>query len=636
MPFPGDLLPPADDNPEGYWEAREIVSLNNEMLETLGLDWKSLDPISAADFDRLVNKYGEEATARLKELAQKAGGSDFAIKDPRLSRLLPVWIQAARQTDLEAELFATVRDAAGVALSLYRRRRDRRFLPAAIDVPDTAILLWLRYMLDLEAHSRAVPRQFIAFANIANLTAIPPTPEACQRAVSPARDDEALGDEDAVWSEISSDVRTILETGRVEHERERLDRWRLSLGSAEETGRLEESNGHSARQHALASFFVTAPLTGRIRGPVIAFVSGEPTGRGHIYRIENRITSLIGEPAGVLRVDPKQADAGDVIAASDMVLMFRMPMDAWSERLLSKAHQSGLPVVYDIDDLIFDPAYMTPDFFRFLAGKPAEMTTTWQEKAMRYREAAEAAHGCWVPTEPLAEHMRRFNRSVTVLPNGLSDHALRAPSTDRFKPARSEKPIIIGYASGTPTHDRDFEEIGDVIAAVLERDIHVHFRVLGHLDGPAVAKLRRFGARFERRPAVDYFALSSELSAFDVSIAPLEATNPFCQCKSELKFFEAGAVTVPTVASATPPFQACIRQGLDGYVAFDQQDWREALVRLTADPTHRGQTGRDAQNRAFELFGPGAQKTAFLNVLGAWLPSLSPTRTERGDATRTA
>ena len=32
LAFPGDLLPPADDNPEGYWEARDIVRLNNAML----------------------------------------------------------------------------------------------------------------------------------------------------------------------------------------------------------------------------------------------------------------------------------------------------------------------------------------------------------------------------------------------------------------------------------------------------------------------------------------------------------------------------------------------------------------------------------------------------------------------------
>src|SRR5258708_12379235 len=39
-----DLLPPSPDNTDGYWENRRFVSLNDEILLTLGSAWDSPSP----------------------------------------------------------------------------------------------------------------------------------------------------------------------------------------------------------------------------------------------------------------------------------------------------------------------------------------------------------------------------------------------------------------------------------------------------------------------------------------------------------------------------------------------------------------------------------------------------------------
>src|SRR6202035_5617488 len=61
--------------------------------------------------------------------------------------------------------------------------------------------------------------------------------------------------------------------------------------------------------------------------------------------------------------------------------------------------------------------------------------------------------------------------------------------------------------------------------------------------------------------------LPDELARFDINIAPLEVGNPFCEAKSELKFFEAALVEVCTVASPTGPLQRAIREGETGKLA---------------------------------------------------------------------
>ena len=46
---------------------------------------------------------------------------------------------------------------------------------------------------------------------------------------------------------------------------------------------------------------------------------------------------------------------------------------------------------------------------------------------------------------------------------------------------------------------------------------------------------------------------ADEKARFDINLAPLEVGNPFCEAKSQLKFFEAGLVNCTTIASPTGP-----------------------------------------------------------------------------------
>lgn len=84
-----DLLPPAPDNPKGFFEDNELYAIDQDLLTAGAAAWDTLG--------FRLEAVGEEALAPLRERARAwlaargAGTRPFAAKDPRLPRLLPFW-----------------------------------------------------------------------------------------------------------------------------------------------------------------------------------------------------------------------------------------------------------------------------------------------------------------------------------------------------------------------------------------------------------------------------------------------------------------------------------------------------------------------------------------------------------------
>jgi glycosyltransferase involved in cell wall biosynthesis len=63
-------------------------------------------------------------------------------------------------------------------------------------------------------------------------------------------------------------------------------------------------------------------------------------------------------------------------------------------------------------------------------------------------------------------------------------------------------------------------------------------------------------------------------------LAPIEEVNEFTNAKSALKVFEAGAFSVPAIASPTVEYREAIEDGLSGLIADRPEDWERALLTL--------------------------------------------------------
>ena len=150
---PATEMPPDAYNTKGFFESKPISGLNNRLLASAGSSWDDWTPISADWYASLQREvFAEEARSLLK---QEFGDAPLiALKDPRICRLAPFWLQTLRDAGFAPRIIHIHRNPGEVAASLEKRNG---FDPAL------SSLIWLRYVLEGEFGSRDEPRTFLTY-----------------------------------------------------------------------------------------------------------------------------------------------------------------------------------------------------------------------------------------------------------------------------------------------------------------------------------------------------------------------------------------------------------------------------------------------------------------------------------------
>ena len=279
------------------------------------------------------------------------------------------------------------------------------------------------------------------------------------------------------------------------------------------------------------------PIPGRRRR--VVFVSGEPNTPGHDYRVEMAAQALAGRgyEVQVFRLD--QLLAGLASSAEvDALFIWRA---AWSELLAAAcatARRGGARVVFDVDDLMIDPALARTEVIDGIRSQGfAEASVA--DLYRRMQQTMLAADFCTCPTKPLALALRRFQKTTFVLPNGFDEHRYQRSrqAVAAWHQQSSDGLIRLGYAGGSRTHQRDFGCAVAAVARILREHPEsrlVLFR-LEHGDGHTTCldlhefpQLKALAAQVEWRRMVPVQELPAELARFDLNLAPLEVGNVFC------------------------------------------------------------------------------------------------------------
>ena len=114
------LLPPQEDNPEGFWEHETIVDFHLRILRTLNRSWYSVTPLPDRWWQRPeIEPYRQE----LADLIRREFGGHrlWMWKDPRTALVLPLWIEVLQQLEIEPYYVICLRHPLDVAASLHRR-----------------------------------------------------------------------------------------------------------------------------------------------------------------------------------------------------------------------------------------------------------------------------------------------------------------------------------------------------------------------------------------------------------------------------------------------------------------------------------------------------------------------------------
>ena len=151
-----DLLPARADNELGFWENREILDLHERLLADQGLRW--LDPVHRSD-GWAQGEAERRFVAALPDVLRRQFGASrlFVVKDPRLSLVAPLWIEALAGMNVRPAFVITVRHPDEVAASLARRDG----LPSI-----QSQLLWLQHFVEAERATRGQARVFVHYERL--------------------------------------------------------------------------------------------------------------------------------------------------------------------------------------------------------------------------------------------------------------------------------------------------------------------------------------------------------------------------------------------------------------------------------------------------------------------------------------
>ena len=278
-------------------------------------------------------------------------------------------------------------------------------------------------------------------------------------------------------------------------------------------------------------------------------------------------------------------------------VFFRCPVTDKVKEFIEKAKYNNKTIFYDIDDLVFDKEYTKT--IKHLQTLSKEELDLYYDGVKRMGDTLKLCDYATTTTEVLAKELNKYVKEVYVNRNVASERMCEL-SMDAIKELKKDKnKIILGYLSGSITHNPDFELILPAIKKIMDKHNNVYLKVVGLLDIPK--ELEKYKDRILTTPFIDWEKLPQVIASLDINLAPLEESL-FNEAKSENKWTEASLVKVVTIASNVGAFKV-INDGVDGVlVKNNEKDWFDKLEKLITDEEFRINIGNNAYERVIKEY----------------------------------
>jgi len=249
----------------------------------------------------------------------------------------------------------------------------------------------------------------------------------------------------------------------------------------------------------------------------------------------------------------------------------------------------GKPIIFDFDDAIFLPASSQSNYFIKRFKKPEKV-----DDAIKKSKYVIAGNSY------LADFALRFNRSVTIIPTPID--------TDKYYPVvkgPSEK-IIIGWI-GSFTTLYFLDPMREVFIFLSKKFPDVRFKVVGgnfSINGLSCVISKPWSPDQEL----------DDLSTFDIGIMPMP-DNDWTKGKCGFKAILYMSMGIPCVCSPVGMNNEIIRDGVNGFLADNQEEWVSKLSFLIGDFKLRRKIGEEARRTVEEKYSLKVNAPKYLKVI---------------------
>ena len=300
---------------------------------------------------------------------------------------------------------------------------------------------------------------------------------------------------------------------------------------------------------------------------------------------------------------PVLEEALDVV---DVLVVIRCAWDFELGDFIQKAKDKGIRVVYDVDDLIYHPKYM-PIIIKTLGLKKGKQWDSWFGLIERNHMITDMSDAFICTNGYLADYITTdYDKPCYIVRNYMNwmqEEVSERVLAEKLE-KEPEKPFIIGYFSGSPTHVKDLMIVMPEIETFLNNHDDAKLHIVGYMELPAEYDYLIRMNKIEYVPFQTFTDLQVEQAKVDLNIVPL-VNNQFSNCKSELKYFETAIVGTLTCATPTYTYKQAITHRDNGYLC-EAGEWLPIFEKIYAE----GVSNEKKQyicKRALEEYGSKSQ-----------------------------
>ena len=312
-----------------------------------------------------------------------------------------------------------------------------------------------------------------------------------------------------------------------------------------------------------------------------------------IYQPGRTIEKVFWTTIGYLRRtrDLLRAPFYDVVFVNLWVTPLGLP---FFERILFFFNKR---VIYDIDDMIFLTKYgpAKNNFFQKLKGR---------KKPVVLMKHSQYVIVCTSKLEEIAREISIYKRVIDI--SSTFD-------TERFIPVDSYRQQEVTTIGWTGTHSTiPFLETLQPVLAEVSRQRKIKLLVIANKEYQMKDVPTEYIPWNEETEVKD-------LHRFEIGLYPVPA-DEWSLGKSSLKALTYMAIGIPVVATAYGTNFRVMQNGVQGFLAATENEWKQSIIRLVDDVELRKKMGLAGRKTVEELFSVKANFPKYLQVFKTVIP----------------
>ena len=284
----------------------------------------------------------------------------------------------------------------------------------------------------------------------------------------------------------------------------------------------------------------------------------------------------------------------DVWQASnfDIIFIYReafMTGSVFFERLFRRG---GAKIIFDFDDAIWLHSVSN-----------ANKSLQWLKRPEKVTDIIGLSDLIITGNSYLAEYAKTYNPNVVVFPSTIDLEYYQIS----IKPKTNQSGIVVIGWSGSHTTVEHFETLIPVIRVLKNKfGERVHFEVYGDpLYKNAELDIQGTAWSFDTEVAT--------ISSFDIGIMPLP-NDDWSKGKCAMKGLQYMGLQVPPVLSSVGMNKDVITDGVNGFLAANENEWIDKLTLLIENKELREKMGKAGRKTIEQRFSSQVLSTTYLNI----------------------